>query len=130
MRQLLAVSLLASLMPSASACGDDTGATGAGGDASSTSADGGSSSGSDGGGGAAAEDRCPEVCAKLESLFESLGCEVEECNCKPACADVFEASIDCLAPDSDACTCSGNELDCGSLCQEENVAANDCYEAN
>jgi hypothetical protein len=76
------------------------------------------------------EDRCPEVCAKLDTVFASFGCTVEECNCKPACADVFEASIDCLDTAGAQCTCNGNELDCGSACQAENTAASDCYQAN
>lgn len=83
-----------------------------------------------GGGGSPPVDRCPEVCDKLEAKFATFGCIVEECNCKAACADVFEASIDCLPDGAPECTCNGNELDCGGLCQAENQAASDCFVAN
>jgi len=132
---------LAAISLAAAGCGDDTPDDGP----SGTSASGGSSAtGGAGGAGAAGGtsamggsggsvvDRCPEVCAKLDALFASFGagCMVEQCNCKPACADLFEASIDCIPPGSASCTCNGNELDCSGLCEAESQAANDCWQAN
>ena len=117
------------------ACGDDSTSAGGstpnngGGNAGGSAAGGAPTAG--GAGGEAPVDRCPEVCDKLEAKFATFGCSVEQCNCKPACADVFEASIDCIPDNSPACQCSGNnELDCTGICEAESQAANDCYQAN
>jgi hypothetical protein len=117
------------------ACGDDSTQTGGsapnngGGNAGGAAAGGAPVVG--GAGGEAPVDRCPEVCDKLEAKFATFGCGVEECNCKPACADLFEASIDCIPDNSPACECANqNELSCDGICEAENQAANDCYQAS
>lgn len=132
MRRAIEASLFAVLLV---ACGDDSTAAGGsaptngGGNAGGAAAGGAPAVG--GAGGEAPVDRCPEVCDKLEAKFATFGCGVQECNCKPVCADVFEASIDCIPDNSPACQCSGaNELDCTGICEAESQAANDCYQAN
>ena len=84
------------------------------------------------GGTAGATLKCPAVCEKLDALFASFGpqCIPSSCNCKEACAVFTEAVVDCLPPASPSCTCGGNELDCGTLCDAEIQADNACWQAN
>ena len=114
------------------ASSSDNGDGGDGGAAVGTGGSGGAaaSTGMTGSGGGAV-DRCPEVCAKMETLFASFGCMLEECHCKAPCADLLEASLDCIPRGSPDCSCAGggNELDC-SVCDAETAAANDCWQAN
>ena len=108
--------------------GGSSGAGGAG-----AGSDGAAGSVDAGGSGGSSVDWCPEVCAKLDTLFASFGpgCVAKDCACKPACAEVFETNIECIPPGYPGCTCSaGGELDCGNLCHAETQAANDCYMAN
>jgi hypothetical protein len=110
--------------------GDGGASSGSGGDGGAVGGSPSSSSSAISGGGGAAVDRCPEVCDKMEALFASFGCALEECNCKAPCADLLEASIDCIPAGSADCSCSGdNELEC-TICSAENTAANDCWQMN